>query len=101
MTKLTSEYVRGYAIGLHDGQVQLAKAPTRKLTLYRDDSTTQIVFENVKHWFWTAGNTVLTIAQYTNMATGTHKYINWPRERFCWFKDEPQHRIPQETSAHD
>lgn len=60
----------------------------RKLTLYRDDSTTQVVFENVKHWFWTASNTVLTIAQYTDAATGAHKYINWPRERFCWFKDE-------------
>jgi hypothetical protein len=72
----------------------------RKLTLYRDDSTTQVVFENVKHWFWTAGNTVLTIAQYTDVATGAHRYINWPRERFCWFKDEPQ-RSPQKTAAHE
>ena len=62
----------------------------RKLTLYRDDSTTQVVFENVKHYFWLAGNTVLCIAQYTDIATGAHKYINWPRERFCWFKDEAQ-----------
>ena len=60
----------------------------RKLTLYRDDSTTQVVFENVKHFFWTANNSVLTIAQYTNIGTGEHKYIHWPRERFCWFKDE-------------
>lgn len=62
----------------------------RKITLYRDDSTTQVVFENVKHFFFTAGNTVLTIAQFTNLDTGAHKYIHWPRERFCWFKDEKQ-----------
>ena len=62
----------------------------RKLTLYRDDSTTQVVFENVKHYFFTADNTVLTIAQFTNTETGEHRYIAWPRERFCWFKDEPQ-----------
>lgn len=58
------------------------------LTLYRDDSTTQVVFQNVKHYFFTAGNTVLTIAQITDKKTGAHKYINWPRERFCWFKEE-------------
>jgi len=61
----------------------------RRLTLYRDDSTTQVVFERVKHFFWTAGNTTLTIAQVTNEATGEHRYIHWPRERFCWFRDEP------------
>lgn len=59
----------------------------RTLTLYRDDSTTQVAFENVKHFFWTANNTVLTIAQVTNPETGAHKYIHWPRERFCWFKE--------------
>ena len=63
---------------------------TRKLTLYRDDSTTQVVYERVKHWFWTAGNTALTIAQYVDDTHTTHRYISWPRERFCWFKDEPQ-----------
>lgn len=69
----------------------------RTLTLYRDDSTTQVVFERVKHFFWTAGNSALTIAQYddgefkdgTFITTGKHRYIHWPRERFCWFKDEP------------
>lgn len=64
----------------------------RKLTLYRDDSTTQVVFENVKHFFWLANNSVLCIAQYTNIRTGEHKYIHWPRERFCWFKDEKQEK---------
>jgi hypothetical protein len=56
-----------------------------KLTLYRDDSTAQVVFEDVKHYFFTANNTILTIAQLTDKTT---RYINWPRERFCWFKDE-------------
>ena len=61
----------------------------RRLTLYRDDSTTQVVFENVKHFFWLAGNTVLCIAQYTDPGVNEkHRYIHWPRERFCWFKDE-------------
>jgi hypothetical protein len=63
----------------------------RKITLYRDDSTTQVVYEHVKHWFFTAGNTMLTLAQFTRPGESTeHRYIHWPRERFCWFKDEPE-----------
>lgn len=63
---------------------------TRTVTIYRDDSTSQVVYENVKHVFWTANNTVLTIAQYVNRwkSTGEHRYIMWPRERICWYKDE-------------
>jgi hypothetical protein len=61
----------------------------RTLTIYRDDSTVQVVYERVKSVFWTAGNTVLVVSQYTNEQTGAHRYIHWPRERFCWFKDEP------------
>jgi len=61
----------------------------RTLTLYRDDSTVQIVYARVKSVFWTADNTVLVVSQYTNEQTGAHRYIHWPRERFCWFKDEP------------
>jgi hypothetical protein len=60
----------------------------RKLTLYRDDSTTQVVYDNVKHFFWTAGNTVLVIAQLVAPGAEAHRYIHWPRERFAWFKDE-------------
>lgn len=60
----------------------------RTLTLYRDDSTVQVVYENVKAVFWTAGNTVLVISQYTTAPA--HRYIHWPRERFCWFKDDPE-----------
>lgn len=60
------------------------------ITLYRDDSTAQVVFENVKHWFWTANNTTLVIAQLRGPPhpAGAHRYLMWPRERFCWFKDE-------------
>lgn len=62
----------------------------RKITIYRDDSTVQIIYENVKHIFWTANNSVLVIAQYTNLKTKEHKYFHWLRERICWFKDEKQ-----------
>lgn len=64
----------------------------RKLTLYRDDTTAQVVFERVKTFFWVAGNTVLVISQYDAKTGPEHHYIHWPRERFCWFKDEPTHR---------
>jgi hypothetical protein len=62
----------------------------RRITLYRDDSTTQVVYESVKHFFWIANNSVLVIAQYVDDGLGSteHRYIHWPRERFCWFKDE-------------
>lgn len=62
---------------------------TRKLTLYRDDSTTQVVYDRVKHFFWLARNSVLCIAVYSADEGEEHYYIQWPRERFCWFKDEP------------
>lgn len=62
---------------------------TRKLTLYRDDSTVQVVYEKVKHFFWTSNNTVLVIAQIIGSGD-EHRYIHWPRERFCWFKDEKE-----------
>ena len=61
----------------------------RSLTIYRDDSTVQVVYENVKHFFWTNGNTVLTVAIQPNPKKDYHYYVHWPRERFCWFKDEP------------
>lgn len=60
---------------------------TRKITLYRDDSTAQVVYDNVKSYFFTANNTVLTISQYIDETQTKHRYIHWPRERFCWFKD--------------
>ena len=61
----------------------------RTVTLYRDDSTTQVVYKNVKHVFWTADNSTLVISVVSDVKTGKHFYVHWPRERFCWFKDVP------------
>lgn len=58
----------------------------RTLTLYRDDSTVQVNYDNVKTFFWSADNTVLVIAQFIGKGP-KHNYIHWPRERFCWFRD--------------
>ena len=73
---------------IHDADLP-PKRETRTVTVYRDDSTTQVVYEDVKHFFWLAGNTVLCIAQYSEPTGKAHHYIHWPRERFCWFKDVP------------
>lgn len=62
----------------------------RRVTLYRDDSTVQVVYERVKHVFWTANNTVLVIAQMSKGSGHRHHYIHWLRERFAWFKEEKQ-----------
>lgn len=59
-----------------------------KVTIYRDDSVSQVVYENVKHCFWVANNSILVLAQVTNSATGEHRYVQWLRERICWFKVE-------------
>lgn len=57
--------------------------------VYRDDSTTPVVYEDVKHVFWTADNSILVIAQYTDgPGQGAHHYIHWPRERVCWYRSE-------------
>lgn len=61
----------------------------RTVTLYRDDSTVQVVYNRVKSVFWTAGNTVLVISRFNSDDVDEHHYIHWPRERFCWFKDQP------------
>ena len=65
------------------------KAPIRRVTLYRDDSTSQVVYERVKHVFLTADNTVLTLAVWDDVDTGAHHYVHWPRERLAWWKEEP------------
>lgn len=55
--------------------------------VYRDDATTPVVYENVKHVFWIAGNTVLVIAQYTTSPQdGARHYEHWPRERFVRYR---------------
>ncbi len=61
----------------------------RTVTIYRDDSTVQVVYDRVKSVFWTADNTVLVIARMDKGEDKKHHYIHWPRERFCWFKDQP------------
>lgn len=61
----------------------------RTVTIYRDDSTVQVVYDDVKSVFWTADNSTLVISRYDASGTGAHHYIHWPRERICWFKDEP------------
>lgn len=60
----------------------------RTVTIYRDDSTVQVAYENVESLFWTAGNSVLVVAVYDD-DEGNHHYVHWPRERICWFRDEP------------
>lgn len=62
----------------------------RKLTLYRDDSAAQVVYTRVKSYFFTAGNTVLTISRYDAEIGDGHHYIHWPVSRICWFRDEPE-----------
>lgn len=66
----------------------------RTLTIYRDDSTVQVVYERVKAVFWTASNTVLVVSRYDANEGDGHHYIHWPRERFCWFKDQPMPTRP-------
>lgn len=63
--------------------------PERTLTIYRDDSTVQVVYDRVKAVFWTANNSVLVVSRYHGDESNEHYYIHWPRERFCWFKDVP------------
>jgi hypothetical protein len=58
-----------------------------KVTLYRDDSTIQVVYDDVKTLFWTADNTVLVIVRYYGDGP-EHYYVHWMREKICWFKDE-------------
>lgn len=58
-----------------------------RVTIYRDDSETPIVYESVNSAFMTAGNTVLTVTIW-NCAAGEHYYVNWPRERVAWWKVE-------------
>lgn len=69
----------------------MKKRDVRRVTIYRDDSTVQVVYDNVKAVFWTAGNTVLVVSKFSGDTGTAHFYIHWPRERFCWFKDEPRH----------
>jgi hypothetical protein len=54
--------------------------------------------ERVKSYFFTANNTVLTISRYDADEGDGHHYIHWPRERFCWFKDQPASSAGRQAS---
>lgn len=58
----------------------------KRVTVYREDSVSQVVYENVKHCFWTCSGTVLTIAVVRE--DGSHYYVNWLREKVAWYKEE-------------
>ncbi len=60
----------------------------RRITIYRDDSTTPVVYEPVKHYWYEAHGTVLVIAYIVDAESGRHNYVHWPRENFTWFRDE-------------
>jgi hypothetical protein len=59
-----------------------------KVSIYRKDSVTPIIYEPVKHTWFIASNTVLVISIYSNIETGEHYYIHWPIENIEWFKVE-------------
>ena len=59
----------------------------RRITIYRDDSTTPVVYDRVKHIWWEAHGSVLVIA-YLIDSEGAHDYVHWPRERIAWFREE-------------
>lgn len=59
----------------------------RRITLYRDDSTTPVVYEPVKHYWYESNGAVLVIA-YVSGANGEHNYAHWPIARVAWFRDE-------------
>lgn len=60
----------------------------KKVTIYRDDSTAQVVYDKVKTYFWTANNSILVISLFDSDTGNDHHYVHWPRERFCWFRAE-------------
>ena len=49
---------------------------TFTVRIYPDDETTQMIYKDVTHCFWEAGNTVLTIC-----LPGLHHHVHWLRER--------------------
>lgn len=61
---------------------------TRRISIYRDDATTPVIYENVKHVWYEAGNSILVVSQYQNDYNGEHNYFHWPVSRFQWYKDE-------------
>jgi hypothetical protein len=60
----------------------------RRISLYRNDSTTPVVIEPVKHLWYENDGKVLVLAVYADVVTGAHFYLHWPLNRLTWFKDE-------------
>lgn len=59
-----------------------------KVSIYRKDSVTPVVYESVKHIWFIAGGSILVIAVYSNIKTGKHYYIHWPINNIEWYKVE-------------
>lgn len=60
----------------------------KRVTVYREDSVTQVVYDRVKHTWWEAGHSIFVISQFTGDGP-EHHYICWPRERIAWFRIQP------------
>lgn len=66
------------------------REPDERLVVrvYRNDSSDVQVYEHVKHCWWSAGNSVLTILHYYD--NGSHRYVNILRERIDWYSVEQE-----------
>ena len=58
------------------------------LTLYRRDSETPVVYENVKHFWWEEWRLVISVVK--TLETGEHFYWIWPRDLISHVKVERQ-----------
>lgn len=58
--------------------------------LYRKSGGDAQVYDDVKHLWWTADNSVLTILQYTNESRTEWRTIYWMRETIEWYTMTPQ-----------
>jgi len=59
----------------------------RRITVYREDSTTTVMYQPVKHYWYEAGGRVLVISHIVGK-NGEHDYAHWPMRRVAWFRDE-------------
>ena len=63
-----------------------------KVSIYRVDSHTPVVYENVKHAWWESGRYV--VSQYTEPGVSDkHHYWTWPEQAISHIKE-----IREETS---
>lgn len=53
------------------------------IRLYFHGGVEPQVYKNIKHIWWSAGNTVLTMLQYYE--DETWRYVNWPREQVWYY----------------